>query len=105
MSNLGDGKLLVINDFDSPPDLHLSEHFNFLPSALDPVISIHWAATDPAYVAPELPMELEPIEEGGQKKNSREAAKLKKRKATFEKSQEAREELFDGGWDSFDPFS
>lgn len=94
----GKGRILVINDADSPPDLHLVDSFNFSSEDLAPVTSIHWAATDEDWTPPELPLELKE-DQDGVKRNSRETQKLKKRKATFDKSREAREEYFKGEFD------
>ncbi|GAA5858279.1 hypothetical protein JCM1840_001127 [Sporobolomyces johnsonii] len=143
----GTGRILVLNDADSPPDLHLVESFNFSPSDLAPIQSIHWAATDPEWSPPDLPLEAEESallaasaaagsgegtreeqHEGDDKdeekdkaeakrqrnernKNSRELGKLKRRKATFEKAREARDEFFRGQFDGlilaceYEPYS
>ncbi|GAA5821415.1 hypothetical protein JCM11251_004612 [Rhodosporidiobolus azoricus] len=109
----GQGRVLVINDADSPPDLHLVESFNFSSSDLSPIASMHWAATEESWTPPDLPLEMEdaPPTEGGAKRNSREAGKLKKRKATFDKAREAREDFFRGDFDGvilateYEPYS
>ncbi|GAA5855973.1 hypothetical protein JCM8547_000436 [Rhodosporidiobolus lusitaniae] len=109
----GQGRITVINDADSPPDLHLTESFNFSPSDLAPVTAIHWAATDEGWAPPELPLELSQLDGAaeGVKRNSREVQKLRKRKATFDKAREAREEFFRGGYDGvilateYEPYS
>lgn len=115
---------MVINDADSPPDLHLLESFNFPQdsTALNPIQSLHWAATESTWVPPDLPLEststpiaavvpeeLEGTEEEKEKeikrirnlrnKLQRESNKLKKRKGTFEKGQKARDEFFRGEYD------
>ncbi|BGP23270.1 eukaryotic translation initiation factor 3 62 kDa subunit [Rhodotorula toruloides] len=120
----GEGRICVINDADSPPDLHLLEHFNFSPSDLAPITSIHWAATDESWSPPDLPLELAELDKekereaeaakgmgkegSAPKRNTRELHKLRKRKATFEKVQEARDEYFRGGVliaSEYDPLS
>lgn len=114
----GEGRILVINDFDSPPDLHLLDSFNFSPSDLSPITSIHWAATEESYTPPDLPLELTEVvedvnglEKAGKQRNNREMIKLKKRKLTYDKTKEAREEFFRGGFDGviiaceYEPFS
>lgn len=124
-NELGTGTIMVINDADSPPDLHLIESFNFPveSSALDPIQSIHWAATESSWVPPDLPLEststpvspvvleeLEGVSEEEKEremkrvrnlrnKQQRELNKLKKRKGTFDKSRMAREEFFKGEYD------
>jgi tRNA (adenine-N(1)-)-methyltransferase non-catalytic subunit len=128
---------MVINDADSPPDLHLLEQFNFSSSPdLDPIRSVHWAATEPSWSPPDLPLgeeegngtsedtveittaelkeqvDADPTKTEEEKerefkrlrnlknKNQRELNKLKKRKGTFEKAKQAREEFFKGGYDA-----
>lgn len=121
---------MIINDADSPPDLHILDSFNFPSSPdLDPIRSIHWAATDRDWTPPDLPLEAseaaleivapEPkaddaaddkTEEEKERelkrlrnlrnKNQRELNKLRKRKSTFEKARQAREEFFKGEYDA-----
>lgn len=100
---------MLINDVDSPPDLHLLDHFNFPPSHLEPISSLHWAATEESYTLPDLPLETEELETAlastsGERtkensRNSRELAKVKKRKATYDKANEIREDWFRGDFD------
>ncbi|GAA5891358.1 hypothetical protein JCM6882_004670 [Rhodosporidiobolus microsporus] len=110
----GQGRILVVNDADSPPDLHLLESFNFSASDISPVTSIHWAATEESWTPPDLPLELQDAPnqpEGAPKRNSREAGKLRKRKATFDKAREARDDFFRGEFDGvilatdYEPYS
>ncbi|GAA5976381.1 hypothetical protein JCM10908_005479 [Rhodotorula pacifica] len=159
----GRGRIMVINDADSPPDLHLLESFNFSPEDLAPISSLHWAATQESWSPPDLPLgtTADPeealsnatatatateeagkvdadvkVEEGGvapattaeegstaakaaetaprppvPRRNNRETLKLKKRRATFEKAREAREDFFRGEFDGviiaceYEPFS
>ncbi|GAA6028044.1 hypothetical protein JCM8097_001845 [Rhodosporidiobolus ruineniae] len=106
----GKGRIMVINDADSPPDLHLLDSFNFSPSDVEPVASINWAATEEDWTPADLPLEVAAEAEGG-KRNSREAGKLKKRKAAFDKAKEAREDFFKGDFDGvilateYEPYS
>lgn len=89
---------MVINDADSPPDLHIIDSFNFSPALLAPITSIHWAATESSYIPPDLPMELQ---EGTPKSKSiREQTKVKRRKVLFDKTQEARADFFRGEFDA-----
>lgn len=106
----GEGDILVINDADSPPDLHLLESFNYSAETVDHVSAIHWAATEEFYIPPDLPMELEEEGEGtgsGEKKSKgkskilRELNKLKRRKAVFDKTKKARDDFFEGGYDGY----
>jgi tRNA (adenine-N(1)-)-methyltransferase non-catalytic subunit len=123
---------MIINDADSPPDLHILETFNF-PSTpdLDPIHSVHWAATEVDWSPPDLPLETmdqpeeavveakaEIVEDGKteeekerefkrlrnlRNKAQRELNKLRKRKGTFEKAKRAREEFFKGEYDAYVP--
>lgn len=87
-----------MNDADSPPDLHIIDSFNFSPVQLSPICSIHWAATDPAYIPPDLPLE---IPEGTPKaKSTREQNKVKRRKILFDKTKMTREDFFKGEFDA-----
>lgn len=139
----GRGRIMIVNDADSPPDLHLLESFNFSPQDLAPIASLHWAATQESWSPPDLPLGTAdtgaegggegegtaaamPVEVEGAstevkkdvlaggaaeadanaatapkppRKNNREALKLKKRRATFEKAREAREDFFRGDFD------
>ena len=105
----GKGQILIINDADSPPDLHMMDNFNFTASQTSPITSIHWAATQASYVPPVLPLEI--AENTPKSKNVREQAKVKRRKELFEKSQQAREDYLNGGFDAviiacqYEPFS
>lgn len=110
----GEGRIMVINDADSPPDLHLLDSFNFSASALAPIASLHWAATSTTWTPPDLPLELADLDRSdaaagvaqqlppgtkAPKRNSRDVQKLRKRKAAFDKAKEARDEYFAGGFD------
>lgn len=114
---------MVVNDADSPPDLHVLDSFNFSPADLAPIASLHWAATRPDWSPPDLPLGETPAETDppaaaeadesaaeatattaptGPKpprRNNRESMKLKKRRATFEKAREARDDFFRGEFD------
>lgn len=99
LARAGQGQILVINDVDSPPDLHLLDSFNFSPTTdLSPISSIHWAATERDWSPPDLPLELE-NEDSKKPKNSRDVAKIKRRRGVYEKAKKTREEFFKGGFD------
>ncbi|KDE04895.1 hypothetical protein MVLG_04653 [Microbotryum lychnidis-dioicae p1A1 Lamole] len=94
----GQGRLIIINDFDSPPDIHITESFNFPPSALEPIGSLHWGMTEPSWVPADLPLEIsQAVLE--KTKNSRDIAKIKRRKAAFELMENTRKDFFAGGFD------
>ncbi|KAK4058446.1 tRNA (adenine(58)-N(1))-methyltransferase non-catalytic subunit trm6 [Microbotryomycetes sp. JL221] len=115
----GEGRIFVISDIDSPPDLHIVEAFNLPLSCTDPLISsIHWAATEPEWTLPALPTQIEPnptaaadvtaVSDVNPSKqddskptriNSREVTKIKKRKQQFEKVEQARKDFFNGEFD------
>lgn len=106
----GDGRILIINDCDSPPDLHLLDSFNFDPSYLAPITSIHWAATEPSWQLPDLPLQVDETTVKSSK-SSREQVKVNRRRATFDKTKDARDEFLAGGFDGviiaceYDPYS
>ncbi|SCZ93515.1 BZ3500_MvSof-1268-A1-R1_Chr6-3g08710 [Microbotryum saponariae] len=94
----GQGRLIIINDFDSPPDIHITESFNFPPSSLEPIGSLHWGMTDPSWVPADLPLEVsQAVLE--KTKNSRDIAKIKRRKAAFELMENTRKDFFAGAFD------
>ncbi|POW14878.1 hypothetical protein PSHT_07299 [Puccinia striiformis] len=45
-SIIGEGTIFVLNNADSPPDLHLLELFNLPKSVLGPLKSLNWAQTE-----------------------------------------------------------
>lgn len=116
---------MVVNDADSPPDLHLLDTFNFGAAETSPIASLHWAATDPAWNPPDLPLEVGDLaaadkaaavdgeadkdkgkdkgKEAAKRNNSRDVQKLKKRRAAFDKAREARDEFLAGGFDGCAP--
>ena len=101
----GQGRVLVVSDIDSPPDLHVTEAFNFNPKAMVPLASLNWAATVPGWIPSDLPLEVEVGGGGGaaeapsKNKLQREAAKLRKRKAALDKANADREDFFRGQYD------
>jgi tRNA (adenine-N(1)-)-methyltransferase non-catalytic subunit len=97
----GQGVIMAINDADSPPDFHLLESFNFSPSDLAPISSLHWAATEESYIPPDLPLEIP--DNTPKSKSTREQAKMKKRRATFDKSQASRDDFLTGDFDASVP--
>ncbi|GAA5921494.1 hypothetical protein JCM3775_003074 [Rhodotorula graminis] len=129
----GKGRIMVVNDADSPPDLHLLDTFNFGAAETSPIASLHWAATDPSWSPPDLPLEVGDLaaadkavaavddgegdkgkdkgKEAAKRNNSRDVQKLKKRRAAFDKAREAREEFLAGGFDGviiaaeYEPYS
>ncbi|GAA5892749.1 hypothetical protein JCM8208_004081 [Rhodotorula glutinis] len=129
----GKGRIMVVNDADSPPDLHLLDTFNFGAAETSPIASLHWAATDPAWNPPDLPLEVGDLaaadkaaavdgeadkdkgkdkgKEAAKRNNSRDVQKLKKRRAAFDKAREARDEFLAGGFDGviiaaeYEPYS
>ena len=121
---------MVVNDADSPPDLHLLDTFNFGAAETSPIASLHWAATDPTWSPPDLPLEVgdlaaadkaaaaaavdgpdeqdkgkdkDKVKEAAKRNNSRDVQKLKKRRAAFDKAREARDEFLAGGFDGCVP--
>lgn len=94
---IGEGRILVINGVDSPPDLHLLDSFNFNPDELSPITSMHFAATEESWSPPALPLDVE--DAATKVKNTRDIVKIRKRKAVYDKAKETRDEFFAGGYD------
>ncbi|GAA5835051.1 hypothetical protein JCM9279_007183 [Rhodotorula babjevae] len=70
----GQGRIMVVNDADSPPDLHLLDTFNFGAAETSPIASLHWAATDPAWSPPDLPLDLAAADKAASKASAAAAA-------------------------------
>lgn len=51
---IGRGTIFVINNADSPPDLHLLELFNLPEEMLAPMKSLNWAQTDADWTTDEI---------------------------------------------------
>ncbi|KAM0754737.1 Gcd10p-domain-containing protein [Meredithblackwellia eburnea MCA 4105] len=105
----GEGRIMIINDSDSPPDVHILESFNFSAEQTSNIASLHWAATEEDWAPPDLPLELDPST--AKSKNSRELTKIRRRKATFDKAKEGRDDFLSGKFDGlivaceYEPYS
>ncbi|KAF8578320.1 Gcd10p-domain-containing protein [Ramaria rubella] len=102
----GQGRLLVINNAESPPVFYVLSHMNFPPSYTEDVMrSINWAYMDDAW-EPVVPVDAEP-----EVVNDKQRMRMAKRKRTQDKINETREELFRGEWDAllvsseYEPYS
>ncbi|KAF8466509.1 Gcd10p-domain-containing protein [Gautieria morchelliformis] len=92
----GKGRLLAINNSESPPVYHILSQMNFPSSYIDDVFcSINWAYTDESW-APDFPVDAEPEAP----KNEKQRMRVEKRKRAQEKLNSTRAELFRGEWDA-----
>ncbi|KAK4051812.1 tRNA (adenine(58)-N(1))-methyltransferase non-catalytic subunit trm6 [Microbotryomycetes sp. JL201] len=101
----GQGRIFVVSDTDSPPDLHIMDAFNFSAEYTAPISSIHWAASEESWSLPPLPSAEECAEgviastDGSKPKVSKEAQRLRKRRAQFQKVMDQRDDFFAGEFD------
>ncbi|KAM0788425.1 hypothetical protein ACM66B_001561 [Microbotryomycetes sp. NB124-2] len=101
----GQGRIFVVNDTDSPPDLHIMDTFNFSAEEMAPISSIHWAATEDSWSLPPLPSVEEPESaapapaDGTKARATKETQRLRKRRAQFQKVIDARDDFFTGEFD------
>jgi len=96
----GHGRLLLINDTDSPPAFDIFNTISSLPKSWvdDTLRVIHWAATEqawqPANPPPSEDSQPRPVLE-------RDRARLRKRRNVHDTMQASRAEFFDGFFDGF----
>ncbi|KDN52196.1 Gcd10p-domain-containing protein [Tilletiaria anomala UBC 951] len=107
-----DGRVILLNDNDSPPTLELMTTLNLRQATVDNVLrSLNWAQAEESWSLPELPTEIETLQRDGQPVNTREKSKIKRRRATFAMIAETRREFFEGDFDAlliasdYEPFS
>ncbi|KAE8215776.1 hypothetical protein CF327_g1021 [Tilletia walkeri] len=95
----GEGRLLVINDADSPPAFDIFNTISSLPKSWidDTLRIIHWAATEPDW----QPINVPPTQDPTRTLIERDRNRLKKRRTAHETLQAARAELFAGFFDGF----
>jgi tRNA (adenine-N(1)-)-methyltransferase non-catalytic subunit len=93
----GEGRLLVLNDADSPPALDLMSHFNLPNNIVDPVLrSMHWGCTRPEW-QPMLDFDEEiDTTPAGRPVTDRDRQKMRKRKALHAGLERIRQDFFDG---------
>lgn len=96
----GEGRLLALNDSDSPPPFDVMPQFTLSSSTIDPVLrSMHWACTDPEWVSPLAPTDSEEVTPAGKPANDRDRQRFRKRRAAHTKLENVRKELFEGDFD------
>ena len=93
----GQGQCLVLHDADSPPALPLLPAFNLTEEEMKPYFYLDWLTADPDYEHASLPLEPE----NGEFSSSKERIRYSKRKEAVKKLIQKREDLLNGGWDSY----
>ncbi|CAD6960870.1 unnamed protein product [Tilletia controversa] len=95
----GQGRVLVINDADSPPAFDIFNTISSLPKSWvdDTLRIIHWAATEPEW----QPISVPPTHDPNRTLVERDRNRLKKRRVAHEVLQATRAELFAGFFDGF----
>ncbi|KAK0544492.1 tRNA (adenine(58)-N(1))-methyltransferase non-catalytic subunit trm6 [Tilletia horrida] len=97
----GQGRVLVINDADSPPAFDIFHTISSLPrSWIDNTLRIiHWAATEKDWQPTNPPAAAR--DPGKNTNIDRDRARSRKRRHVLEALQSTRAELFSGFWDGF----
>lgn len=108
----GEGRLLALNDADSPPAFDLLSHFNLPSQVVDPVLrSLHWASIDegwsPAHGTPTTSSTIpqtamsEPITTPtGRPATDRDRQRMRKRQAALNGLLKLRGDFLRGEWDA-----
>lgn len=116
-----DGHLLLIHDADSPPAHPIMKDMNLPAEATEDVMHVlNWAQVDPLWNLPDLPLEPEgglpearnAASSQGERVNSRDIRKFKRRRQMFAQLEATRQDLFAGDFDAlvvataeYDPFA
>ncbi|EFP74480.2 uncharacterized protein PGTG_00436 [Puccinia graminis f. sp. tritici CRL 75-36-700-3] len=117
----GQGTIFVINNADSPPDLHLLELFNLSPSTMKPLKSLNWAQIEADWTTNEIeellslhqgppqpppvlepPTPLDPSVDSSSNRPKKEPNNRSKSKKKFERVQDllnVRREFFETGFE------
>jgi tRNA (adenine-N(1)-)-methyltransferase non-catalytic subunit len=96
----GEGRLLALNDADSPPAFDLLTYMDLPPSTVNPVLkTLHWASTDKDWTPTLQLEETDELTPTGKMANDRDKQRFRKRKAQFLDLERTRQELFDGDFD------
>ena len=118
-SDLGEGRVFIINEHDSAPTLELFMNMNLPPEYIEPVLrAVNWAATERRWRSREcstgvkhrqllttrlvdepLAVDEATTTPAGKPLGERDKQRLRKRRALFEEHERTRHELFDGEFD------
>ncbi|KAK0565018.1 tRNA (adenine(58)-N(1))-methyltransferase non-catalytic subunit trm6 [Tilletia horrida] len=95
----GQGRVLLINDADSPPAFDILTSISSLPKSWveQPLRVLHWAATERAW----QPSIIPPVDDPKRFMLDRDRARLQKRRGVYDTLQATRAELFAGFFDGF----
>ncbi|GJJ13094.1 hypothetical protein Clacol_007344 [Clathrus columnatus] len=101
----GKGRLIVINNTESPPTHFVLDNMNFSKNQLKVMTTMNWAYTDPNWN-----VEYHTDDES-ERKNEKQKVRLEKRKRLVEDLSQLRAEFFAGDWDGllisseYEPYS
>jgi tRNA (adenine-N(1)-)-methyltransferase non-catalytic subunit len=96
----GEGRILALNDADSPPAFDLMTQMNLPAGTVDPVLkTIHWACTEKDWQSTLPVNESEETTPAGKPANDRDKQRFRKRRAQFNELERIRQELYDGEFD------
>lgn len=96
----GEGRLIALNDADSPPAFDLLPQSGLSASVVQPVLrTMHWACTDKVW-QPLLDLNIsDEITPTGKPANDRDKQRFRKQRAQYNELQSLRNEFFEGDFD------
>lgn len=96
----GEGRILLLNDADSPPSLDLMAQFDLPTNSVNSVMrSMHWACTESDWQSLLDPGESADTTPAGKPANDRDRQRFRKRRAALTGLERVRKEFFDGEFD------
>lgn len=97
----GEGRLLALNDADSPPSFDLMATIGLSAATVDPVLrTIHWACTERDWQSTLQPGEAdEATTPAGKPANERDKQRFRKRRAQHSELERVRQDFFQGEFD------
>lgn len=97
----GEGRLLALNDADSPPAFDLMAQMSLPITAIQPVLkTLHWASTEKSWVPVLQIEESDEVTPTGKVANDRDKQRHRKKKAQFQEFENTRLDFFDGEFDA-----
>ncbi|UZJ55971.1 hypothetical protein CBS101457_005291 [Exobasidium rhododendri] len=96
----GEGRLLALNDADSPPAFDLMTQMNLPPTTIDSVLkTIHWACTEKSWQPSLSVNESDETTPAGKPANDRDKQRFRKRRAQYNDLERTRQDLWQGEFD------
>jgi len=96
----GEGRILALNDADSPPAFDLMAQMDLASTTVDPVLkSIHWACTEKDWQPTLQFNESDEKTPAGKPANDRDKQRFRKRRAQYNELERVRQEFFEGEFD------